>query len=181
MHENTFPKLGATVMKEDFASSFYALLEGANQYQLLIEVNAESKEPTLLPDGTLATSPKNVLLVADISAVPLGGDRYRVSENNFFEPHELFWGDEFVAVSEGESKIRLKKVVMPKKFQHITSVCEDSWDPEGEEAKLIHKLGGGWDLVFGGLLTITIPVENWAVFEAYMDTAKQSDHIMPGK
>jgi hypothetical protein len=70
---------------------------------------------------------------------------------------------------------------MPKKFQHITSVCEDSWDPEGEEAKLIHKLGGGWDLVFGGLLTITIPVENWAVFEAYMDTAKQSDHIMPGK
>jgi hypothetical protein len=168
-------------MREDFASSFYALLEGANQYQLLIEVNAESKEPTLLPDGTLATSPKNVLLVAYISAVPLGGDRYRVSENNFFESYELFWGDEFVAVSEGESKIRLKKVVMPKKFQHITSVCEDSWDPEGEEAKLIHKLGGGWDLVFGGLLTITIPVENWAVFEAYMDTAKQSDHIMPGK
>ena len=158
-------------MTTESESPFYALLGDAKQYTLIVEVDADSEEPVFSPDGSLTWSSTSLTLEADIKAASLGGERYRVCEHDLFGVGNLFWGDEFFASCERENRLRLKKILVPQKFRHLSMVIAEPMDIDGELSKLIHKLGGGWESFAGGLLTITIPAENWELFEANMDAA----------
>lgn len=103
-----------------------------------------------------------------ILAVPLGNDLFRLAENPLFEPlTELKWGDDFFAELSLPDRLKLKRVLTPKKYRHAFNFISG---PSLEGSKIsdrIHELGGGWERVAGGMLTVTLPAENWHLFTEF--------------
>ncbi len=158
-----------SIPTEPHPSPFYALLEGGSRFTLVFDVDAGGEGPICRPDGTLESLIDGQLTEAEVQALSLGADRYRLCEHNLFGNLNMLWGDEFFAVREEGNRLRLTGVVVPPRFQHQIMVLNDGIDPEGSLANLVHSFGGGWESFATNLVTITIPAENWKDFEVAAD------------
>lgn len=148
---------------------FYALLDGASSFTLMFEVDAAGEGPIYQPDGTLAVLIDGQIEEAEVQALHLGDDRYRLCENNPLQISNMHWGDEFFAVRGDGDRLQLTRVAAPSRFQHVTLVLTGGMDPDGALSRLVHRFGGGWEAFAVGVITITIPAENWDAFEAAAD------------
>lgn len=146
-------------------SPFYDALEGAHEYVLLYPVRTgECVGPHWNEEGALIPGE---LEEEDILAVPLGGGRYRLAELCFgpFSGCLLRWGDEFEGDAEGNT-LTLRRVVVPPAYQHYFWVTSGGGDLENTAlGDLLHRYGGGWEVVAGGMLTVSVPVANLEDFE----------------
>jgi hypothetical protein len=142
-------------------SPFYDLLKGAQKYDLEFHVDENDEGPHWDDEGTLITTPTSSSEFFGVLPVPLGNGLYRLAENPVFEPlTTLNWGDEFQAIEVSSDHLILTKVVMPMKFRHEHKLIADSLTKGSDLSNRIHELEGGWEIVAGGVLTVTLPVEN---------------------
>lgn len=146
-------------------SPFYDALEGAKEYVLLYPVRSgEIVGPHWLDDGIPFAGDYDE---EPILAVPLGGVRYRLAERcgGPFSCCLLRWGDEFEADAEGDT-LTLRRVVMPAAYQHYFWVTSGGGLEDTALGDLLHRYGGGWEVVAGGMLTVSVPVTNLEAFES---------------
>ena len=144
-------------------SPFYDALEGAQEYVLLYPVRSgESVGPHWLDDGMPFTGDYEE---EDILAVPLGGGRYRLAElcAGPFSCCLLRWGDVFEADAEGDT-LTLRCIVMPPAYQHYFWVASGGLENTAL-GDLLHRYGGGWEVVAGGMLTASVPIACVEAFE----------------
>ena len=160
--------MNETLREGGHPSPFYALVEGSSEFTLVFEVDAAGSGPVFTEDGALIPQQGGKTVEATIQARCVGEARYRLCMNAPFDIETLSWGDEFLAETQADGRLRLTGVVAPFRFVHDTSSVSGPLDPDGSMAGLIHRLGGGWETVFGGLLTVSVPVERWAEYEAGM-------------
>lgn len=144
-------------------SPFYDLLEEAQEFTLVFQGRPDSGGPVFADDGSQLPILHGRSCAVDVRARPLGGNRYRLCETAYFSDLTgLLWGDEFFAEPGDGRRLRLAGVAMPRRYRHCTLVGR--FDPYEPVADIIHRLGGGWELVCGGILTISIPAEQWDGF-----------------
>ena len=74
-----------------------------------------------------------------------------------FSSLRLHWGDEFIAARHDGNKLVLTKLVVPRKFEHFRFLTSAGFKNSSPVAELVHELGGGWETVAIGMLTITVP------------------------
>lgn len=147
-------------------SPFYLLVEDASAFTLVFEADAEGVGPFYAADGTLVPQPDGEEVEAAILARRTGQGRYRLCANEPFVIVNLHWGDEFLAEAGPDGRLRLTGVVAPLRFVHDMSALSGPLDPDGALSRLVHSLGGGWESYAGGLLTVTIPSEQWEAYES---------------
>lgn len=146
-------------------SPFYDALEGAQEYVLLYPVRSgEIVGPHWLDDGIPFAGDYDE---EPILAVPLGGGRYRLTElcAGPFSCCLLRWGDEFEADTESDT-LTLRRVVMPPAYQHYFWMTSGGGLENTALGDLLHRYGGGWELVAGGMLTASVSVASLDAFEA---------------
>lgn len=149
-------------------SEFYALLEDATSTRLVYPVDGKGEGPFWDAQGSIDARCQQ-WEDEDVSVVILGQGRYRLAEKEFgpFSSLGLHWGDEFFAQDEGDGTLRLLSVAMPRRFTHYRFwACGGRLNNEHPLAELLHGLGGGWECVAQGLLTLTVPVEHSPVFQS---------------
>ena len=147
---------------EAVISPFYDLLKGAQKYDLEFHVDENDEGPHWDDEGTPITTLTSSSEFVGVLAVSLGNGLYRLAENPVFEPlTTLNWGDEFQAIEVFSGYLKLTKVVMPMKFRHEHKLISGSLTQGSELSNRIHELEGGWEIVAGGILIVTLPVENW--------------------
>ena len=141
-------------------SPFYDDLTGADKFGLIFPLDNEAAGPYWLDSGELNCADGAESEVEDIEAVVLGNDRYRLAEKCMgpFSSLRLHWGDEFIAEHLDGNKLLLTKMVVPRKFEHFRFLTSAGFKNSNPVAELAHKLGGGWETVAIGMLTITVPV-----------------------
>lgn len=88
-----------------------------------------------------------------------------------FSCMRLNWGDEFYAGTAGDGSLTLTHVVMPQAFVHQRFLTSAPFDNDMPVARLIHELGGGWEAVAGGILTITVPAGRLLEYQRLMTVA----------
>ena len=145
-----------------FESPFYDLLKGAQKYDLEFPVDENDEGPHWDDEGTPITMLTSSSEFVSVLVVPLGNGRYRLAENLVFEPlTTLNWGDEFQAMEVSSKYLKLTKVVMPMRFRHEHKLICGPLTQGSKLSNRIHELDGGWEIVAGGILTVTLPIENW--------------------
>ncbi len=143
-------------------SPFYNLLKGAQKYDLEFSVDENFEGPHWNEEGTPITTLTCSSELVSVLAVPLSNGLYRLAENPVFEPlTTLNWGDEFQAIEVSSGYLKLTKVVMPMRFLHEHKLISEPLTQGSKLSNKIHELEGGWEIVAGGILTVTLPVENW--------------------
>lgn len=154
--------VGQTVIVQ---SPFYDLLKGALEFDLVFPVDENGEGPHCDEVGTPISKGPGEQKVVRIQAVPLGSNRFRLAKNPIFESlTELKWGDEFQVVKDSSGQIKLDRVVLPKKFHHEFSLISGSVTRGSKLSNRIHELDGGWETIAGGMLIVTLPVDNWSKF-----------------
>lgn len=106
----------------------------------------------------------------------LGDGRYRIVGNDLAGGLRLTWGDEFYASGDGE-ELTVQAVVLPRRFQSYRFLWS-GMDNDCPQAQLLHELGGGWESLMGGILTLTVPVERADEFEHRLVTECPIPSIM---
>lgn len=146
--------------------SFYQMLTGAKEFLLSFPVDSNGEGPFWAQDGSLINSPDGYQECSKLMMVDLGNNSFRIAENPFLEaPTTLHWGDEVFACLSNENTLELTQINANQRFRHMTTVMRI--DAEHPMSKKIHELEGGWECVAGGLVTITIPSNNWDEFESW--------------
>jgi hypothetical protein len=157
----------------DHPSPFYSLVEPATQFTLQFPYvhDIDIYERDLHQVG--AASPREIV-EEPVMLVPLGQDRYRLAERLDGAFSELFmhWGDEFIAEDSGPGSLTFLRMVAPRKFVHFRFITSPGFRSETRVIGHIHRCGGGWETVAGGMLTMTIPVEKEQEFIAAMELEK---------
>lgn len=152
-------------------SVFYNLFEDYEVFELASPCNAEGEGPFWNDDGSLIVYPDGSFQSTTLRVVDLGSERYRLAENPILEaPTTLFWGDEFVATRHENKFLEIKSIVVPQQFKHVSSMSSYGITSDSPMSNKIHELGGGWETVMGGLLTISLPVNSWADFNEWRST-----------
>jgi hypothetical protein len=146
----------------EFPSSFYSLVEGAPEAVLEFPVDGDSGGPFWSDDGELDLVRCKEWDREEVRVVPLGGNRYRLAERRFgpFSVLTLYWGDEFNADKRKDGALRLTSICVPQSYAHFRFLASGRFDNEHELARHLHSLGGGWETVAGGMLTLTVPAEH---------------------
>lgn len=163
---------------QSFPSPFYELLTGAMTYRLSFPVDERDEGPWCDEQGLPITFKDGKVEVVEIMAVPLGRQMFRLAENPIFEPlTELMWGDEFEADETSDGQLLLRRVVLPKRFRHDFSVIGGPLTQGHPISNRIHELEGGWETVAGGLLTVTVPSENWDEYQKLWVSPKPSRSV----
>ena len=157
----------------DHPSPFYSLVEPATQFTLRFPYvdDIDFYELDSHKDG--AASPRE-LVEEPVMLVPLGQDRYRLAErlDGVFSELSMNWGDEFIAEDSGPGRLTFQRMVEPRKFVHFRLITSPGFRSQTRVIGHIHRCGGGWETVAGGVLTITIPVEGAKEFIAAMEQDK---------
>lgn len=148
-------------------SPFYQALENAQAYLLKFPIGSDGTGPSWGTSGVILDHGSPQMEVEPIEAVPLGNDLYRLAEVEAgpFSSLRLRWGDEFFADMIGNHELAIRQVKVPLCYQHyllITSGHPFSDDPLSE---VIHQCSGGWEVMAGGILTITVPMADAEAFE----------------
>jgi hypothetical protein len=151
-------------------SPFYAFLEPTAEFVLRFPYSEDLDTANMeftgkVTDDKYATEDESVALVS------LGGCRYRLAEklDGPFSVLPLNWGDEFIAESIGERLLKLVESASPQKYAHFRSLTAMQFSSRELASDLIHRFDGGWEVVAGGMLTISVPVEKVQEFRAAME------------
>jgi hypothetical protein len=154
--------------QSDESTDFYNLFENAEQFQLLYPTDEDGIGPRWDDSGSLANSATNE--IEEVLAIPLGSGRYRLAEqvHGPFSCLTIHWGDEFFAILEGEN-LRMTRMAIPMKFRHYRFIGQTGFGNDTAIAKTVQSLGGGWECVAGGLVTLSVPSKRDAEFRAAMD------------
>lgn len=158
-------------------SAFYNLFDGARRVTLAFPVT-DSIGPFWDEDGALLHSPGDTLAQEDIEAVQIGGDHYRLAcrSDGPFSVLRLHWGDEFITENNARlGLLRLVRVVMPQPYMHHRILVSEQLQNDQPAARLAHELGGGWETVAVGQLTLTVPASRAAEFLRRMGNTPGSE------
>lgn len=152
--------------RDNDPSEFYALVAGAADATLDFPVDENTEGPFWSEDGELDLTRCKAREREEVGVVPLGSNRYRLAERQMgpFSVLRLNWGDEFNADRGTDGTLRLTSVCMPKRYTHVHLFVGRGFTGEYEFVRRLHALGGGWELVAGGMLTLTIPRPHAAEF-----------------
>lgn len=149
---------------------FYALLEPAAEFVLRFPYSEDVDSANTEFMGKVAND-KNATEDESVALVSLGGCRYRLAEklDGLFSVLPLNWGDEFFAETIGEHMLKFLNTASPLKYAHFRSLTSTQFTSQELASDLIHRFKGGWEVVAGGMLTISIPVEKVQDFRAEME------------
>ncbi len=147
-------------------SPFYGLFDGARAYELRFPCNEHGVGPILLDTGETDASRCTEHSDEPIAAVALGNDRYRLAERcaGPFSGLTFNWGDEFIAMAVEGGTLVFERLVLPRAFLHWRMIGSSGFSNENPFAQLLHRYGGGWESIAGGLLTFTVPAASTEQF-----------------
>ena len=153
-------------MKPEYPSAFYGLVEGATEAALLFPADGDSGGPFWNEQGELDLVRCEDWDEEEVGIVPLGGNRYRLAERLFgpFSRLRLYWGDEFTADKIDDGKLRITSVVVPRRYANFRFISS-RFNNNHPLANHLHAMGGGWEIVATGMLTLTVPAEHGAEFQ----------------
>ena len=159
-------------------SPFYDQLFGAEKFRLIFPLARDCVGPDWLESGELVRKNGWEPEIEEIEAVSLGGNRYRLAERCLgpFTSLRLYWGDEFFADRSQGNKLNLTKVVVPRTYEHYRWLISAGFKNENPIAELVHEVGGGWETVAVGMLTLTVPALRVQEFHSRMNAAG----LLPG-
>ena len=140
-------------------SDFYVLVENAADVVLRFPIDENSGGPFWDNDGRLNLVRCTAWDQEDVGAVPLGGNRYRLAERKMgpFSILRLHWGDEFNADVTEDGALQVASVCEPRAYTHFRFFTSVHFSNADQLARVLHSLGGGWEAVAGGVLTLTVP------------------------
>lgn len=144
-----------------FPSPFYGLFEDGSDAVLEFPIDGQNGGPFWHDDGELDLTRVKEWDQEEVRVVSLGGNRYRLAEQSLgpFSGLRLYWGDEFTADPHPNGVLRLTSVCTPRAYVHFRFLTSSIFNNEHQLAVQLHALGGGWESVAGGMLTLTIPVD----------------------
>jgi hypothetical protein len=159
-------------------SPFYDQLTGAEKFSLVFPPDRSGVGPYWLESGELVCADDVETEAEDIEAVSLGGNRYRLAERCLgpFSSLRLHWGDEFFADRSEGNILSLTKLLVPRPFEHFRFLTSSGFKNANPIAEIVHEVGGGWDAVAGGMLTLTVPALRAQEFQFKMNAAG----LLPG-
>jgi len=67
--------------------------------------------------------------------------------------------------------LNLTKVMVPSTYDHCRWLISSKFNNENPIAKLVHEVGGGWETVAVGILTLTVPASRAQEFQFKMNAA----------
>ena len=147
-------------------SPFYAQFDDATESTLCFPTDEDEIGPYWLESGDLDTSQGSSRSCEKVEVVNLGNSRYRLAfKGGPFSGLRLNWGDEFVAEETGIDRLQLLRVTTPLTYKHYQLLVPRGFDNENPLARLVHRFGGGWECIAGGILTLTVPSTRAADFE----------------
>lgn len=139
---------------------FADLLTGAKLRCLHFPGTAQSEGPFWNEEGDVIEQQNGLPLDATLLVVDLGDGKFRLAENPCFDDlTTLFWGDEFYATETKSDELEINKIALPLKFKHQTSIVGGKIDLNSEHFKKIVESGGNWELIAGGFLITSMPVD----------------------
>ncbi len=156
-------------MKPEYPSAFYSLVEEAIEAVLLYPADGDSGGPFWNECGDLDRVRGKDWDEEGVGIVPLGGNCYRLAERLMgpFSGLRLYWGDEFTADQTDDGTLRLTAIVVPRRYTHFRFLAS-KFNNDHPLAKHLHSMGGGWETVANGMLTLTVPAEHGAEFQRLM-------------
>jgi hypothetical protein len=152
-------------------SGFYLLLEGAIEVVLKFPVDGDFVGPRWDDSsGEIDRSACPEWEEERVAVVPLGGNRYRLAERLMgpVSGLTLHWGDEFRAQDDVDGVLRLVAVCVPRPFVHYRFLTRAGFNNQEPIAQRLHAIGGGWESVAGGMLTLTVPSAFAGKFQRWM-------------
>lgn len=160
-------------MEQANPSPFYDQLVGAEKFSLIFPLSEDCAGPSWLESGELVHSGDG-----EIEAVSLGGNRYRLAERCLgpFSSLWLHWGDEFFANRSEGNALTMTHLALPRPFEHFRYLTSGGFKNANPIAELEHEVGGGWETVAGGMLTLTVPAWRAQEFQSRMNAAG----LLPG-
>ena len=139
---------------------FADLLTDAKLRCLHFPGTVQSEGPFWNEEGDVIEQQNGLPLDATLLVVDLGDGKFRLAENPCFDDlTTLFWGDEFYATETKSGELEINKIALPLKFKHQTSIVGGKIDLNSEYFKKIVESGGNWELIAGGFLITSEPVE----------------------
>jgi hypothetical protein len=139
---------------------FADLLTGAKLRCLHFPGTVQSEGPFWNEEGDVIQQQNGLPLDATLLVVNLGDGKFRLAENPCFDDlTTLFWGDEFYATETKSGELEINKIALPLKFKHQTSIVGGKIDANSEYLNKIVEFGGNWELIAGGFLITSVPVE----------------------
>jgi hypothetical protein len=139
---------------------FADLLTGAKLRSLHFPGTDQSEGPFWNEEGDVIEQENGLPLDATLLVVDLGAGKFRLAENPCFDDlTTLFWGDEFYATETQSGELQINKIALPLKFKHQTSIVGGKIDANSEYLNKIVESGGNWELIAGGFLITSEPVE----------------------
>jgi hypothetical protein len=141
-------------------SSFYAQLDPNSEFMLEYP-SVDDVDFTKLQFNGVGEQADWEVVEESVALVDLGGGLFRLAEkmDGPFSALPMSWGDEFYALVSGPGRLRFQRMDSPPKFSHLRLLLSGPFEPEGKASELIHRHGGGWEVVAGGMLTATVPAE----------------------
>ena len=158
-------------MEHAIPNRFYDHLLGAEKFSLIFPLSEDRNGLSWLESGKLIQSGDGEIETEDIEAVSLGGNRYRLAERCLgpFSNLRLHWGDEFFAVRTDGSTLTMTHLALPRPFTHFRYFSSGSLKNSKLIEEIVHEVGGGWETVAGGMLTLTVPVLRVQEFKLRMN------------
>lgn len=160
-------------MEQTNPNPFYDQLTGAENFSLLFPADQDGFGPYWLESGELVRFDGVETEAENIEAVSLGSNRYRLAERCLgpFSCLRLQWGDEFFAFRSNKNSLSLTKLVTPRKFEHFRYLTATGFKDTSLIAEIVHEVGGGWETVAGGMLTLTVPALRAQEFQSKLNAA----------
>lgn len=145
----------------DHPSSFYAQLEPSSEFVLEYPY-VDDVDFTKLQFTGIGEQADWEVAEELVALVDLGGGLFRLAEkmDGPFSGLPMSWGDEFFAVESRPGRLRFQRMDSPQRFFHLRLFLSGPFEPSGKASELIHRHGGGWEVIAGGMLTATAPVDN---------------------
>ena len=151
-----------------YPSPFYALVENGLEYALRFPCNEDGAGPCLLENGEIDAGQGTEQSEESILAIPLGNGRYRLAERSDgpFSGLCIDWGDEFMATEIHPGVLLFERLILSRRFAHWHIIGPGGFSNDHPYAELLHRFGGGWESIAGGMMTFSVPVEHTAALVA---------------
>lgn len=167
---------------DTFPSSFYSLMEDATEVVLQYPTDGDSGGPFWNDQGELDLTRGAEWEDEEVGVVSLGSGRYRLTERLMgpFSTLRLYWGDEFTADKLADGTLRMASVIVPRRFVHFRFITSGPhFSNDHPLAKHLHAMGGAWETVAGGMLTMTLPAEHGTEFQRLMYEEGLAPGVLP--
>ena len=85
----------------------------------------------------------------------------------------------FNADNAEDGTLRLTSVCVPRPYAHFRFLTSGGFNNEHQLARHLHSLGGGWEAVAGGMLTLTVPAERASELKRLMYVEGLAPGVLP--